>query len=84
MSSERFKFACAPTEDSDQAARLRSLIRVFNERFIGSQGSTVSCRRKTKTLIRLCECADCFYAHANLFLMLDPGSRKKLSNISKV
>ena len=39
MSSERYKLACAHIEDSDQTAHVRSLIRVFDGRFIGSEGS---------------------------------------------
>ena len=36
------KFACAPIEDSDQTAHMRSLIRVFDGRFIGRQEFNVS------------------------------------------
>ena len=40
--------ACAPIEDSDQTAHPRSLIRVFNGRFMGSQWSNVSSRGKLR------------------------------------
>ena len=36
-----------PSEDSDQPAHLRSLIRIFTERILGSQGYKVSsCRQR--------------------------------------
>ena len=38
----RHKLACTSIEDSDQPAHPRSLIRVFDERSMGSQGSNVS------------------------------------------
>ena len=41
MSSKVYKFACAPIEDSDKTARMRSLIRVFDRRSMGSQESNV-------------------------------------------
>ena len=50
LSSKSYKLACAPIEDSDQSAHSRSLIRVFNERSIGSQGFSVSSGGK----VRLC------------------------------
>ena len=46
VSSETYKFACAPIEDSDQPAHLRGLIRVFDERSMGSQVYIVSSGRK--------------------------------------
>ena len=68
------KLTCAHIKDSDQPAYPRSLVRVFDGRCMGSQGSNVSSGKKTKTLIRLCECADRFefllYAHAFFNLML--------------
>ena len=36
------KLACALIEDTDQPVQLRRLIRVFNGRSVGSQGSNVS------------------------------------------
>ena len=39
VSSKRYKLAWAPIGDSDQSAHMRSLIRVFDARSIGSQGS---------------------------------------------
>ena len=41
VSSKSYKLAYAPIEDSDQPARPRSLIRVFDGRIMGSQGSNV-------------------------------------------
>ena len=53
---------CATMEDSDQPVHMRSLIRFFNMRYMGSKGSNYT------------ECADSFesslYAHANLTLIL--------------
>ena len=57
--SKRFKMACKPTEDSDQPARPRSLIRVFDGRprslirvfdgrSFGSQESNVSSHVKQR------------------------------------
>ena len=43
-----YKLACAPIDDSDQTAHLRSLIRVFNGRSMGSQGFNVSSREKVR------------------------------------
>ena len=50
VSSKIYKLACAPIEDSDQTAHLRSLIRVFNERSLGSQASNVSLGGKLRLL----------------------------------
>ena len=75
MSTKRYKLACAPIKDIDQHPH--SLIRVFNGRSMGSQGSNISLGRKLR-LIRLCKCADCFEhslnAHANMYIMLDISS----------
>ena len=48
VSSEKYKLACAPIEDSDQPARPRSLIRFFDERSMGSQGSSLSSGEKLR------------------------------------
>ena len=40
--SKNYKLACAHIKDSDQPAQWRRLIRVFNGRSIGSQGSNIS------------------------------------------
>ena len=58
VSSERYKLACASAEDSDQPAHPRSLIRVFGGRLCVAKGAFI--RHNTKTLIRLCGCADRF------------------------
>ena len=50
------KIACAPSEDSDQSAHLRSLIRVFVVHSMDSNGLTIFIR-PSKTLIRLRRCA---------------------------
>ena len=42
VTTKTYKLACAPIEDSDQAAHPRSLIRVFDGRSMGSQGYNVS------------------------------------------
>ena len=42
VSGKMYKSAYARLEDSDQAAHLRSLIKVFDGRSMGGQGSTVS------------------------------------------
>ena len=42
---------CAPSEDSDQPAHSRSLIRIFTERILDSQGCKVSSCRVTKALV---------------------------------
>ena len=54
-SSKIYKLTCAPIEDSDQAAHLRSLICVFDGRFKGSQGSNVSSGGKLR---HWSDCAD--------------------------
>ena len=41
-SNQRYKSAYAPIEDSDQPAHPHSLIKISNERFVGSQWSKVS------------------------------------------
>ena len=46
--SKRYKFTCAPSEDSDQPAHPRSLIRIFNGSYIGSQESKVSSGAKVR------------------------------------
>ena len=56
------KLACAPIEDSDQTAHMRSLITVFDGRSIGSQGFTVSIGG-TKRL-----CSDCVDVYTDLNL----------------
>ena len=38
----RYSLTCAPFKDSDQPVHARSLIRVFDMRYIGRQGSKVS------------------------------------------
>ena len=58
VSSKRYKFACAPIKDSDQSAHPRSLIRVFDGRSKGSQGSNDSSSEKNRTLVRICGCVD--------------------------
>ena len=60
LSSKRYMLACAPIKDSDQLSHLLSLIRVFDERSLGSQGTNVVrfFTRKTKNLVRLRESAD--------------------------
>ena len=50
---------CAPSEDSDQPAHARSLIRIFTRRFLDSQGCKVSSRWQWR-LIRLRGCAGWF------------------------
>ena len=55
VSSIRYKFACAPIKDSDQSAHQRNLIRVFEGRPMGSQGSNDSSGGKLKLWS---ECAD--------------------------
>ena len=39
---QKVKYGCARIEDSDQPVHPRSLIRVFDERSMGSQGFNVS------------------------------------------
>ena len=52
-----YKIACAPSEDSDQPAHPRSLIRVFTGHSVDSQGYRESVlRRIAKTLIRQRRC----------------------------
>ena len=41
VSSKRYKLACALNEDSDQPVCAHRLIRVFVERYMGSQASSV-------------------------------------------
>ena len=55
VSSIWYNFPCAPIEDSDQSAHPRSLIRVFDGRSMGSQGSDVS---SGGTLRLLSDCVD--------------------------
>ena len=57
---KRYNLACVSIKDSDQPANPCSLIRVFDGRSMYSQGSNAFFRWKTKTLIRMCECADWF------------------------
>ena len=45
---KRYMLPCATIEDSDQPARPRSLIRVFDGRSMGSQVSKVSSGRKLR------------------------------------
>ena len=54
------KRTCAPSEDSDQPAHLRSLIRIFPWRSLDSQGCKDLFKRTKKPLIRLCACAGWF------------------------
>ena len=42
MTSKRYNLTCAPVEDSDQSAHVRSLIRVFDGPTLVSQGSNKS------------------------------------------
>ena len=53
--------ACAPIEDSDQPAHPRMLIRVFNGRSIGSQGSKDSSGENLRDL------SDCADAHTDWY-----------------
>ena len=46
VSSKRYKLTCTPIKDSDQPAHPQSLIRVFNVRSMGNEGSNVSSHRK--------------------------------------
>ena len=46
--SKRYKLALAPTEDSDQIAHARNLIRVLDGRFMGCQGTNVSSSGKLR------------------------------------
>ena len=48
---------CAPSEDSDQTAHLRSLIRIFTWRTLASQG----CKISSYGQWRLCHMASCSY-----------------------
>ena len=79
--------ACVPIEDSDQPVHPCSLIKVFDGRSMGSQGSKVSSGGKLR-LIRLCRFADgldsSLYGHANLYLMLDTGSNNVFGQILDV
>ena len=43
-----YKIACAPSEESDQPAHLRSLTKVFTEHSVSSQGSTASSATQRK------------------------------------
>ena len=52
-----YKIASAPSEDSDQTAHLRSLIRVFARQSVSNQGSQSVFMRRAKSLIRLRGCA---------------------------
>ena len=47
--SENVPSKCAPSEDSDQPAHSRSLIRIFTRRILDSQDSIVSLIRGTKS-----------------------------------
>ena len=51
---------CAPSEDSDQPAHARSLIRIFTRRFLDSQGCKVSSRWQRRLW------SDCADAQADL------------------
>ena len=72
MSSKRRKLTWAPIEYSDQPVHPRSVISIFDRRYV-----LCFFRRKTTTLVRLCGWADWFIpslnAHANLHLILDNG-----------
>ena len=48
VSNKRYKLACVPIEDSDQPLHPCSLIRVFDERSMDSQGSGVSSGEKLR------------------------------------
>ena len=53
-------FGRAPSEDSDQPAHSRSLIRIFTGAFWIATDTKVFFMRTMKTLIRLRGCVDCF------------------------
>ena len=77
QSQKTYLLTCAPSEDSDQPAHSRSLIRIFTERILDSQGCKVSsCGQKT--LIRLHGCAGCFEssfgAHVRRYVFSNCGS----------
>ena len=60
VTTNRYKLACFPIEDSDQAAHPRSLIRVFDGRFMGSQGSNVSSGGKLRLWSDCADAQTCF------------------------
>ena len=70
VSSNRYKLACAPIEESDKPADQSIQCEPY-----GLPRLQCFFRGKTKTLIRPCGCADWFessnslYAHANLYLI---------------
>ena len=49
---------CAPSEDSDQTAHSRSLIRIFTGRNLDSQGCNRFHRAENENLTRLRGCTD--------------------------
>ena len=57
--SEMYKLACTSVKDSDQPAHLHSLIRVYDENSMGSQGFNNSLGYNLR-LIRLRGCFVCF------------------------
>ena len=52
-----YKITCPPSNDSDQPAQMRSLIRVIALRFLSSQTSNLPLERTTEVLRRMCRCA---------------------------
>ena len=78
--SMSYNIACAPSEDSDQPAHPRSLIRVFAAHIVEPRIHSVF-RRTAKTLMSLCGCAgwsesslDAYEIHLCTLGMLCPGS----------
>ena len=74
MSHKRYKLEYAPTEDSDQPAHLRSLVRVFNGHSIDYQGSNVSNSRvKIDSDLTVCRrrlIVSLLYAHYGCWLII--------------
>ena len=78
LSSKSNKLVYAHIDDSDQTAHPRSLIRVFDGHYMGSQRHNVSSCGKPRLRS---DCADAqtgfeysLYVHANVYLMPDTGS----------
>ena len=73
VSSKRYKLACAHIEDSDQTAQMRSLIRAYDWRSMGSQGSNGSEGGKLRFRLDYVDAQTGFesslHAHANLNLL---------------
>ena len=78
VSCKRYKLACTPIEDADQPTHPR---RQMSLRWAldGLPRVQSFFRQKTKTLISLLGCSDWFeyslYAYANLYAILDTGSK---------